>query len=424
MNLRTIFRLFALVLVIMAFTACEYEDYPDPIWNPDDAGAPTPTITAVDPPAVVYNGLSVVTITGTNFAEVPTENQVTFNGRVATIDESQSTTTQLVVTTPIVIQDAAVNVLDNVQLLVAVQGAYSGALYDQPFRVERAVTEVGGFIGEQPEKNPVNMCTDSDENIYVACYDKILYKIDTAGVRTEFGTGLASTTNDLKAGPGGQIYFTRNNPFIYRYDAAGGAADRWFRVGSKNTCFDFNADQNIYVGGKNDSLYYVDVNAETALGVALSDDYLYVTLKVYDGYVYVAGEYIGSDTSVAVTQGIWRHAINADNTLGAKELVYDWSNYAYADEQDISSFVVNAAGLFYIGLTDGSGPAIITLDRATGNTAAFYDAVLSTPATKLEWGPSIYIYVTRYADAPGEDTPNGVFRIAQSDLSAPYYGRD
>jgi len=424
MNLRIISRLFTLTMILLVVLSCEYKDYPDPIWNAADPGEATPTITAVDPPSLVYNGLTVVTITGSNFSEVASENMVTFNGQIAEIDADQSSTTQLVVTTPIVILDATVNVVEDVKLLVAVQGAYAGALYDQPFRVERAVVEVGGFIGEQPEKNPNNICSDAAENLYVTGTDKILYKIDSSGTRTAFGTGLAATTHDLKAGPAGRIYFVRNNPYLYRFEPTGGAAVRWLRVKSKLTCFDFNQAQNIYCGGKNDSLYYVDIIAESILGVALADDYRYVSLKVYDGYVYVAGEYIGSDTTVDVVEGIWRHQINADNFLAPRELVYDWSNYAYAAEQHLSSMVINEEGLFYIGVTEGSGPAVIILDPATANTEPFYNAVLFAPASKLEWGPNKNIYLARYSDAPAEATPNGVFRVAQDYAGAPYYGRD
>jgi hypothetical protein len=424
MNAKKSYYFLTLILIFSIIISCEYSDYPDPIYDPDAAGEATPTITAVDPPDVVYDGLTTVTITGTNFSDVPTQNQVTFNGQVAAINSDLSTATQLVVTTPIVILDNSVNALDNVQLLVAVQGAYAGAIYDQPFRVERAVVEVGGFIGEQPAKNPNIVCTDADENIYVAASDKIIYKIDSAGERTAYSSGLAALTNDLKAGPAGYLYFARNIPYIYRVPPGGGPSERWFRVGSKITCLDFDMDQNIYCGGKNDSLYYVNVTAETALGVADAADYEYNTVRVFDGYVYVSGVYVGTDETVTVTEGIWKHAINAGGMLGPREVVYDWSNYSFSETQQLRSMIVNADGLFYIGVSEGDGPAIFTLDVNTQTATPFYDAVLSTPATKLEWGPGNNIYCARYSDTPSEDTPNGIYRISLSDVGAPYYGRD
>ncbi len=424
MRIQNLFSCLTVGLILIGGIGCEYDDYPDPIWDPDDTGGPTPVITSLDPPDVAYDGLTIVTITGENFSPVFSQNQVTFNGVVATIDTAVSTAAQLVVTMPIVITDAALNAISGVQVMVAVQGAYAGAVYDQDFRIERAVIEWGGFIGEKPEKLPNAVAVDAEENVFVAASDKIIYKIDTTGVRTEFGTGLSATTNDLKVGPGGNVYFARNNPYVYRIDAAGGAAERWHRVGSKITCFDFNADQNLYVGGKNDSLYFVDVTAETNRGVALSDDYIYTTLRVYDGYVYVAGVYDGSDAAVTVTQAIWRHEILAGDDLGSRELVYDWSDSEYSTEQNILSMVVDSNGLFYIGLSEGTGPAIVTIDFATQTVVPFYNAVLTSPATHLSWGNSNYIYVARTMAASTEDLPTGAFRIAQSLTSALYYGRN
>jgi len=411
-------------LVLFTFIACEYEDYPDPIWDENDAGSPTPTITSIDPPSLAYEGITEVTITGANYSAILTQNQVTFNGVIAEIDPT-STAAALKVTVPVVINDDALNALDSVKILVAVQGAYAGALYAQDFRVERAVIEWGGFVGELPEKKPNAVACDTDENVFVAAGDKILYKIDSTGVRTEFGTGLSTLTNDLRVGPGGFIYFTRNIPYVYRFDPAGGAAVRWHKVGARIGCLDFNSDQDIYCGGDNDSLYIVNIANEVNHGVAPAVDYVYTSLRVYDGYVYVAGEYDGSDVNVTVTQGIWRHEIlPGSDTLGTKELVYDFADNSYSLDQDILSMAVNSDGLFYLGLSAGTGPAMLTLDLTSMEVQPFYDAVMTAPTTSLTWGNGNKIYCARYSASATEQNPNAVLKIAQTNISAPYYGRD
>jgi len=424
MRTQNLFSCLIIGLILIGGIGCEYDDYPDPIWNPDDAGGATPVITSLDPPDVAYDGLTTVTISGENFSPTLTENQVTFNGVTATLNTELSTAAQLVLTMPIVITDASLNAISGVQVMVAVQGAYAGAVYDQDFRIERAVIEWGSFIGEKPEKLPNAVAVDADENVFIAGTDKILYKVDTLGVRTEFGTGLSATTNDLKMGPGGTVYFCRNNPYVYRVDAAGGAADRWHRVGSKIACFDFNVDQNLYCGGKNDSLYFIDITAETNRGVALAEDYSYTAMRVYDGYVYVAGVYEGTDVAVTVTEAIWRHEILAGDELGPRELVYDWADAEYSTDQNILSMVVDSDGLFYIGLSESAGPAIVTINFATQAIEPFYNAVLTSPATHLSWGNGNYIYCARTMNSSTDELPTGAFRIAQSLTSALYYGRN
>jgi len=171
-------------------------------------------------------------------------------------------------------------------------------------------------------------------------------------------------------------------------------------------------------------LYFVDVTAETNRGVAFSDEYIYTSLRVYDGYVYVAGVYDGDDTAVTVTQAIWRHEILAGDELGPRELVYDWADYEYSEEQNILSMIVNSDGLFYIGVSEGTGPAIININFGTQSVEPFYNAVLTSPATSLTWGNSNYIYCVRTMVASTDDLPTGAFRIAQSLTSALYYGRN
>lgn len=426
MKSTSIFRLFTLGIMLVTIAGCEYDDYPDAVWDPDATGGATPQITSVDPPDVVYDGLSTITITGENFSPVLNQNQVTFNGVVAEINTDLSSPTQLVLTMPIIITDAALNFVTDVQIMVAVQGAYSGAVYAHDFRVERAVIEWGGFSADKPLKEPNAIACDSDGNAYVAGggSDKILYKIDTAGVRTEFGSGLASITRDLKVGPGGAVFYARNNPFVYRIPPEGGTGVASPRIKSKIACFDFNVDQNIYASGKNDSIYFYDTVAGTVKGVADSEDYTYTTLRVYDGYVYVAGIYEGADTNVTVTQAVWRHEILADDMLGAKELVYDWASYEYAAEQSILTMLVNSEGLFYLGVSEGTGPAIINLDISTQEVTPFYDAVLISPATHLTWGPDNFLFCVREMAAPTDAVPTAAFRIAQTKTSAPNYGRD
>ncbi len=427
MRMKTLFRYFMVSLIMIVAVACEYEDYPDPIWDPDATGGATPIITSMDPASVAYDGITMVTITGENFSPVLMQNQITFNGKVAEIDTNLSTQAALVVTTPVVIPDAAEeDFIDNVQVLVAVQGAYEGALYDQPFRIERAVIEWGSFIGEKPDKSPNAVAVDADENVYIAAGadDKILYKVDTAGERTEFGTGLASITRDLKVGPGGGVYFARNNPYVYRVPPEGGEAVRSPRIKSKIACMDFDMDQNMYCGGKNDSLYLYNPTAEAVLGVADADDYIYTTLRVYDGYVYVAGVYDGTDATVTVLEAVWRHEILAGGMLSTRELVYDWTAYAEANTQNILSMVIDMDGIIYLGTSEGDGPAMLTLNAATQELLPFYDAVLTAPATHLSWGTSNFMYVARTMTNSTDELPTGAFRIAHSTESAPYYGRN
>jgi hypothetical protein len=422
--------------VLLVLTACEPQDLPDRIYDPDETGAPTPTITSMDPADQAYEGITTVTITGTNFAANTEYNQVTFNGQLASIDAGLSSTTQLVVDVPIVINDPDVNFLDSVKVIVAVQGAYAGALYDQNFTIKRAVINWGGFAGEVPAKEPNAVAVDADENVYAAASDGILYKISPEGERTEFGTGLPAITKDLLVAPGGYVLFVRNNKYVYRFDPTGGAAIRWLTVDGKLTCMDINAEGDLYTAGSSDSIFVADMTAETYVGVAAYVDYVINALRVYDGDLYVAAVYDGDDTP-EVLSGIWKHAIlDAAGNLGSAELVLDWADYFPDGDQAIRSMLISSEGTFYLGLTEkyaedgisyAPGTAILRVDPATGSAESFYSTVLQAPGGHMKWGNGNYIYSARYIE--DVETVAGapeiiVQRIDQESSSAPYYGRN
>lgn len=418
-----------LVSVLLAVVACEYTEYPDPIWDPDAEGAPPPEITALTPSSLAFEGITIVTIEGNNFHSTLTKNQITFNGFIASIDMDASTSDALVVTTPLVITDATLNAVDSVQIMVAAEGAYAGAVWPGNFRIERAVINWGEFNLDPLEssREPNAVAVGPDETIYVAtgASDKKVYKVDSTGVAEEWfsGSGLASNTYDMKVGPGGYVYFTRNIPYLYRIDPAGTEAVRMERSGSKVISFDFNENGDIFVGGKSDSIYVFDATTELPRGVADADDYQYNTMRVLNGYLYIAGEYVGDDDTVTPVKAIWRHEILTGSELGDKELVIDWATTGYTELQDVASLMADEDGILYLGLTEGA-TTIATLDPATGEMGEFYSAVLAAPATHLSWGTGNYMYMARTSSAASDAVPNSVLRIAQTKSSAPYYGRN
>ncbi|MEA3287662.1 MAG: IPT/TIG domain-containing protein [Candidatus Marinimicrobia bacterium] len=414
-------------ICLIGMMGCIDNDYPDKIWDPSDEGDVQPVITAIDPPDGSFDGIGIVTITGNNFGANLSHIQVTFNGKVARIDTNLSTEGSLVVGVPVVITDSDINEVDSVQVMVSVQGAFLGGVYSGVFKLERAAIT----WGEYGTGDPHTVACDADENTYIATNEKLIFKIDPDGNKTDYASGLPSVTTGMKFGPGGYLYYSRNYKKIYRIPPGGGAKETYMAFSGKVYDIDFDQNGNLFAAGKGDSIFCVTDSIDR--GVVGYVDYEFTALKVYNDYVYVAGEYVGLDAQVPVW-GIWRNPItNASGDLGASELVFDWAAYVGEDGPGIESMVISASGQLYVGAKElygdngyEAGNAITIVDPASGSAEPFYTAVLSVPATYLCWGNSKYIYCSRYLDNPdAEGAPeSGIFRIAQPEFGASYFGRE
>ena len=110
------------ILLLLRFTmpisflifSCEDPNYPENIWDENDQGNPSPSISSVEPDAA-FAGIDTLTISGQNFSENTSENLVYFNNMLGEV--VNATSTSLSVITPNLVSDS-------VQIRVAVQGAF------------------------------------------------------------------------------------------------------------------------------------------------------------------------------------------------------------------------------------------------------------------------------------------------------------
>ena len=110
------------ILLLLRFTlpisflifSCEDPNYPENIWDENDQGNASPSISSVEPEAA-FAGIDTLTINGQNFSENTSENLVYFNNMLGEV--INATSTSLRVITPNLVSDS-------VKIRVAVQGAF------------------------------------------------------------------------------------------------------------------------------------------------------------------------------------------------------------------------------------------------------------------------------------------------------------
>ncbi|RMF06810.1 MAG: hypothetical protein D6762_08715 [Candidatus Neomarinimicrobiota bacterium] len=394
---------------------CSEPNYPDNIYDPNEQGLPDPVITSVSPADSAFSGIGIITITGQHFSSDPEKNLVYFNGNRGSLQSA--TETELVVQAPNL-------VADSVKIQVAVIGAYNFAEFDH-YKLYPPVVEWGNF---DHFFALYAMAMDSLENLYVShSDDRDILRVFPNGERdpNPYGTHSFLKADAMRMGPAGELYIARRYKSIYKVPAGGGAASSWKNLPGNVKAYDLDFDQygNLYTGGRKNELYRINVlNGESSFATVATypTDVHVNAIRVFDGYVYIIGDYIGTDTTV-IQDGIWRNEIQDATTLGPTELVIDWGSAMGGSDAPILNGITFAEDGTMILACDNVA-ALYSIDPPyTGQPITpIYTEVLDPPATKITWGNGNYLYVNSRSS---DDTKKRIFRVDMVKQGAPYYGR-
>ena len=136
--------------------SCEDPNYPENIWDEDDQGNASPSISSVEPEGSAFAGIDTLTINGQNFSENTSANLVYFNNMLGNV--ISATSTSLRVVTPNLVSDS-------VQIRVAVQGAFLFADHSSLYTLTAAVSDYGPF---DQFTDIFSLDLDRDENLIVS----------------------------------------------------------------------------------------------------------------------------------------------------------------------------------------------------------------------------------------------------------------
>lgn len=402
---------------LMLFISCS-EEPEKSLWNldPDYEVKPDPVITSVEPADGVYAGIDQVTINGTNFNPDMSHVKVYFDNKKAQV--LSSTATEIRVIAPIIQGDS---IIIKVQVDYALMFGVS-----LPYKVEFAEGEYGGITGQL---DAYGVACDLNDNLYVSLGSYKIIKIDPEETQTDYVTnaqGVDGFYGSMKMGPGGELFAARTR-YIYKVPAGGDTITRFAtRIGQPVNDFDFDEYGDIYIAAKNGIYFYHPSDASNILAASYPLTTL-TSVRVYDGYVYVAGTYTGFSVP-DVYKGVWRNKIlGTGGVLDTTELVLDWHSYFEVVSPAINTITFSEDGYLYIGADSTDNSEAITVvppnaDKTYSieNAAPLYAAVLMPPASVFCWGNDQYLFVNRKSN--NNDLAR-LIRITMGKMSAPYYGR-
>ena len=393
-------------LVLISFS-CDDSNSPSDVWNPNDTGNSTPFISSITPTDSSYAGSQEITIYGGNFGDNKDSVFVYFNtgsGEVISVDESS-----MIVIPPNIISDSVI-------IKIAVHGAFSFGEYEQNYILHPRILEYGDF--DALDESIWGLEADNNENLYVGLsvfpegsIDKITPPLGNR--EYAFINAVLQTPYSMRIGPDNNIYYVDAvNPYIVKQDLSSGSPSYAALPGIAFD-LDFDENGNLYCGGSGQSLYRVT----TDLSSTIVADYTGIfvrAIRVFDGFVYVGGNYSGTDDTVP-SVGIWKNQIlSSEGELGEKEIVLNWVEHAGVNS-NITGITFDENGTMYIS---SDANVAIGLYSSEGIFSELFPKIISAPIAKMTWGSAHYLYLNYRGN------PRAVYRLDTGLNGAIYHGRN
>ena len=397
------------ILIYLAFISfsCDDPNSPSDVWDPNDLGKSSPFISSIEPPDSAYAGSQEVTIYGGNFGSNKDSIFVYFNtgsAEIISVDESS-----IIVIPPNIISDSVI-------IKIAAHEAFSFGEYEDNYILHPRIVEYGDF--DALDESIWGLEADNDENLYVGLsifpegtIDKITPPIGNR--EYAFINAVLQTPYSMRIGPDNNIYYVDGvNPYIIKQDLSTGNPSYAALPGIAFD-LDFDENGNFYCGGSGQNLYKVDIDL-TSIVAADYTDISIRAIRVFDGFVYVGGNYSGSDNTNP-NIGIWRNQIlSSDGELGEKEIVLNWGEFA-GSNSSITGITFDENGLMYISSDKNVALGVYSTN---GTLSELYPKIIFAPISKMTWGSGKYLYLNYRGD------PRAVYRLNMEINGAPYYGRN
>jgi hypothetical protein len=369
---------------------------------------PAPVLSTVVPSDQALAGVTVITITGSNFSTDARNNRVYFNGVPGTT--LSATTTQLTVKVPNVVSDTTL-------IRIAVVGAKDFSNSFQ-FKTLAAWEEYYPF-DKIAEKN-YGIIIDNGNNLLVSINGKGIWKItpppDTSKTNyVPIGTYTGKWDN-FRYGPGGELYGVRTARGVWKIVEGTSPGSPWASptTGSINA-LEFDSNQNLWALNSSNTIFRFKqdktVTSFPFTGVLRA-------VRIFGDALYIAAT---KDN----VEGVWKIPILSNGDLGTAELYFDITGIRLGAE--ITAIAFAADGDLIIGLDTGPNPIMVVNPDKTYED--LYPGVIGANSViSMYWPPfGTSLYFVRGEELNTDDPPKIIIsqttlRVEMEKSGAPYYG--
>ena len=372
------FKIF-LAITLLFIYSCSEDTTPSLADLPSEE-LPTPVLTSIDPPDFGLAGVTVVTITGSNFSTSTFGNLVFFNGISATV--LSATSTQIKVIAPNLVADTVV-----VKMAGYKSENFSNSLN---YKLEPAVSEYYVFNRDIPER-PYGICTDHQDNVYVSVSNitlglgikkimpGVVPYIDFAPKGGEtFFKGLAITPDNTIYGARGLrgiFKIVENTAPATFVSSSNGIADNVTDV-------DYDAARDVLWGGGTTGILYK---------IGLDKNVKKFNINGIVSALRVAGNDLFVATRTDNEEIVWRVPIVNADSLGTAEQYFNFST-SINIALKIADIVLSEDGDLYIGTDATSDPIYVV--HQDKSFEVFYPGLIDSKVYAFSWGYGNILYMT------------------------------
>jgi hypothetical protein len=434
--------IFSFVIVALVFLcACNHFDAPSEVWDPNSPLPVGAYISSVTPANGAVAGVREITITGQNISANPDSLFIRFGPQLLTPKSISFSGTQAT----IVISRPPLFGVNNISVMYP--AADSIAKY--PYSIENPVSSAA-VVSNIFSGNLLVMEADKGDTIWIASMPNsgtklgVIYKLlpdgvtmtvfkDTAYLKTRINNKASDFVNafqELRVGPGGFLYATfLNSNTIYCMDPSSATPVTYATLTANSTAkFDFDENGNIYTG-KNNGLFLVKPD-RTISGVGdYTGSITFGDIRVIKNsssakFVYAL---VGAAAVRPTFTQLYKSPVNADGTLGAKQLVYDvTADTAISSDCTLSSFTVKSDGTILLSLYTNAAVngnqnySLFVLESNRSLTPYYSDiTILPVGIDQLIWGSGRYLYLS----LGKTNTATKFYKMGMEQTGAPYLGR-
>jgi hypothetical protein len=371
----------ALILILASISGCKY-DVAEPPWdNPFILPPQNPSINSIEP-ASAAPGVNTIKIIGANLDLIPNnwvyfgiEGSIQLNAEIV-----ERSSTSIICRRPNLVTDSCMIKIVPKGGLVVKYG---------PFIIDPVYEEYGTFL----ENNELGAITvDNSGNVYVI--ERLppfpIIKISSAGEQTVLVDTLPGSTIPTEAiiGPEGYLYIIRTNRIIQRVNAVTGEVANWHRYASNSgnqlKYGDFDENGYLYTGGRGTDLVIISPDSTSRTSGMYQTGGTGADIQaiiIHNNNIYLSAVLASVNT-------IWKHSLDGNGNVGAKELVYDVSADSRFLGHIVTGIIFSEDGKMYLA-TDSSNPLLIS---ENGNVDFYYKNILP-PYCKKFTGFNNYLYL-------------------------------
>lgn len=400
---------YLLISAMILFSGCG-DDKTTTLFDPNVAVKPDPVITTATPDSGL-SGITEITITGSNFSSVLSENTVYFNQSIGTVLEASPT---MIKVRAGVISAAGETALVKIRVKGAL--AFSNTV---SLKLKQATVYPLAF---QSFEQPSAIEFDKSGNMYFSLLTSgvtnNIVKVTPAGVKSNFtpsiGGGYVFTS--LKMGPDGALYGVRNSLRAIFRMTEGAAIASWFAITPstvKISDIDFDDAGNIWACGDNASLFRV---SPTKVLKSFPFVATATAIRVYNNNVFVA---VKKDSAGI----LYRFPIDGNGDIDAANpiTVTDLSS-TVGFNVFINQFTMDINGNIFLA-TNNIEP-ILKVTQAGVVTVHYPGVFLPLNAMYLTWDNSTNLFYSRASGlVDGKANDQTIVKVLMGVQGAAYSGR-